>query len=265
MTQTVHYRLAGTPRRVRQSRLVPTLVLAAFLSGCAATPMFGRLTDDQKAATYNAELATNYLATGELEQAQTKVLRALQQDPNNALANNTYAKLLVRLEKPAEAERAFAKSIRLDPKRAEYRNNFGIFLCEQGKTERAIEQFVLAADNKFYRTPEFALDNAGVCALEAGELAVADEHFRNAIRQSAVFAPALLHMAELKLKTGDATLADAYYSRFLTLARQTPQSLYVGINIRRELGDTPAAERFAEQLVKAYPRSSQARSYLSSE
>lgn len=248
---------------VRCAAALVATALAA--SGCAGNPMFGRLTDDQKAATYNAELATNYLAAGELEGAQTKVLRALQQDPSNALANNTHAKLLVALEKPAAAERAFVKSIKLDPNRAEYRNNFGIFLCERGSTEQAIDQFLKAADNKFYRTPEFALDNAGVCAMEAAQHAAADKYFRNAIRQSAVFAPAILHMAELKLKTGDALLADAYYSRFLTLARQTPQSLYVGINIRRQLGDQPAAKRFAQQLVEAYPRSSQARTFLATQ
>lgn len=251
-------------RKTVHARLFAVLVTAA-VSGCATNPMFGRLTDDQKAATYNAELATNYLAAGELEPAQTKVLRALQQDPANALANNTYAKLLVQLDQPAEAGKAFSKSIRLDPQRAEYRNNFGIFLCDQGKTEQAIDQFLQAADNKFYRTPEFALDNAGVCAMEAGQFIVAEQHFRNAIRQRASFAPAILHMAELKLKTGDARLADAYYSRFLTLARQTPQSLYVGIGIRRELGDGQAADKFAEQLVKAYPRSSQARTVLASQ
>ena len=254
MRKSVHVRLAA-------------LVVAgsAVISGCAANPVFGHLSDKQKAATYNAELATNYLAAGELEPAQTKVLRALQQDPANALANNTHAKLLVRLEQYDAAEKSFRKSIKLDPKRAEYRNNYGIFLCERGKTEQAIGQFVKASENKFYQTPEFALDNAGVCAMEAGRYALADKHFRSAIRQSAVFAPAILHMAELKLKTGDATLADAYYSRFLTLARQTPQSLYVGVNIRRELGDAPSADRFAEQLVKAYPRSSQARTILATQ
>ena len=67
MRKSVHVRLAA-------------LVVAgsAVISGCAANPVFGHLSDKQKAATYNAELATNYLAAGELEPAQTKVLRALQ-------------------------------------------------------------------------------------------------------------------------------------------------------------------------------------------
>jgi len=252
-------------RKSVHTRMAVLLVTAVVASGCASTPTVGRFTNDEKAARFNAELATNYLAADELEEAHTKVLRALEQDSTNALANNTHAKILVALDKPNAAERAFAKSIKLDPHRAEYSNNFGIFLCDQGKTRQAIKQFVKASENKFYRTPEYALDNAGVCAMGAGDLAGADKYFRNAIRKSAVFAPAILHMAELKLKTGDATLADAYYSRFLSLARQTPQSLYVGINIRRQLGDGPAANRFAEQLVKAYPRSSQARTLMASE
>jgi len=249
---------------VRKSVLA--LLSAATLSaGCATTPMYGRLTDDQKAATYNAELATNYLASGNLEHAQLKLGRALSQDHNNALANNTNGKLLAELEKPAEAEKAFQRSIKLDAKRAEYRNNYGIFLCDQNRAEEAISQFETAAENKFYQTPEFALDNAGVCAMDHDRIVLAEKHLRAAIRQNPVFAPAMLHMAELKLKTGDALLADAYYSRYVTLARQTPQSLFVGISIRRELGDNTAVEQFAQELVSAYPRSSQARTFLASQ
>ncbi len=250
---------------MRKTVLTVLITACTAVTGCAMNPMYGRLTDDEKAASYNAELATNYLATGALEQAQIKLRRALSQDPDNALANNTFGKLQAALDKPEEAERAFLKSIRLDVNRAEYRNNYGIFLCDNARADDAIEQFLAASENKFYQTPEFALDNAGVCAMDAGNLAAADTHLRAAIKQNAVFSPALLHMAELKLKTGDASLADAYYSRFLTLARQTPQSLFVGINIRRELGDQSAVDQFAEQLVTAYPRSSQARNYLASQ
>ncbi|OED42293.1 type IV pilus biogenesis/stability protein PilW [Chromatiales bacterium (ex Bugula neritina AB1)] len=250
---------------MKKTVLLALTALCTVASGCAMNPIYGRLTDDQKAASYNAELGTNYLATGDLEHAQLKLHRALSQDPDNALANNTFGKLLAELDKPAAAERSFLKSIKLDVNRAEYRNNYGIFLCDHERSDEAIEQFLKASENKFYKTPEFALDNAGVCAMDSNKLEEANLHLRAAIRQNPVFAPALLHMAELKLKTGDALLADAYYSRFLTLARQTPQSLYVGINIRRKLGDHSAVDQFAEQLVSAYPRSSQARTYLASQ
>ena len=104
-----------------------------------------------------------------------------------------------------------------------------------------------------------------MCALEANQLEVAEAHLRGAIRLNADFAPAMLHMAELKLKSGDAVLAEAYYSRYLSLSRQTPSSLVVGYNIRRELGDQEAAEKFAQQLMTAYPQSAQAKTFLASQ
>ncbi len=244
--------------------LCSVLAMAGVVSGCTTKTAFGHLTSDDKASTFNAELGTNYLAAGELENAETKLQRALQQDPGNALANNTYGSLRAQLDDPTGAERAFIKSIRLDPKRAEYRNNYAIFLCDQGRTEEAIEQFVAASENKFYRTPEFALDNAGVCAMDAQRLALAETHLRSAIRINPNFGPSLLHMAELKLKTGDAAVADAYYARHSVLARPTPGSLAVGIDVKRAIGDNAAAEELARALVTNYPRSNQAKTFMAS-
>ena len=139
------------------------LAMIGVVSGCATKSTFDHLTSDDKASTFNAELGTNYLAAGELESAETKLQRALEQNPNNALANNAYAMLRAELDDPAGADNAFKKSIRLDAKRAEYRNNYAIFLCDRGRTQEAVDQFITASENKFYNTPEYALDNAGVC------------------------------------------------------------------------------------------------------
>jgi len=246
-------------------RAAAVCALVAVVSGCATTQsIVPNRSSDEKAAAFNAELANNYLATGELEQAEVKLKRALRQDPRNALANNTYGKLRAELDDPAEADKYFRKSIQLDSKRAEYRNNYAIFLCDHGKTNAAIEQFVLASENKFYRNPERALDNAGVCALEANNLPLADNYLRQAIKINPEFSPSMLHMAELKLKSGDADVADAYYSRFLSLSRHSPRSLAVGIDIMQALGDQGQAHELARELVTRYPRSKQARVYLAS-
>ena len=240
------------------------VALVGVVAGCAKQGAFEHLSSDKKASEFNAELGASYLAAGELENAELKIERALQQDPSNALALNTSGKLRAALDQPQAADRAFQRSIRLDLKRAEYRNNYGIFLCDQGRTKEAIAQFVAAAENKFYRTPEFALDNAGVCALGARQYVEADTYLRSAIRMNPNFPPSLLHMAELKLKSGDAELADAYYSRFLSLGRQSPRSLATGIEVKRAVGDGSAADNYAQQLITNFPRSSQARTFLAS-
>jgi len=249
---------------VKKKVLVACALLAMIgvTAGCATKSTFDHLTSDDKASTFNAELGTNYLAAGELESAETKLQRALEQDPNNALANNAYAMLRAELDDPDGADNAFRKSIQLDVKRAEYRNNYAIFLCDSGRTEEAVAQFVTASENKFYNTPEYALDNAGVCAMDANQLALAETHLRSAIRLNPNFAPGMLHMAELKLKTGDANVADAYYSRHTSLAGQSPQSLAVGIRVKEAIGEKATADEFAQLLVTRYPRSDEAKTYL---
>ncbi len=252
-----------TMSNMKKSLLVCSLLaLMSGVSGCASKTKFGHLSSDDKASTFNAELGTNYLNAGELENAEIKLQRALEQDPNNALASNTYGRLLVVLDDPIGAEQAFTKSIRLDPKRAEYRNNYAIFLCDSGRTQESVAQFVAASENKFYRTPEYALDNAGVCAMDANQLDLAETHLRSAIRLNPNFAPSMLHMAELKLKSGDATVADAYYSRYLSLARHTAGSLAVGIDVKQAIGDQAAANELARSLVTHFPRSSQAKTFV---
>ena len=231
-------------------------------TGCATKTSFSHLSSDDKASTFNAELGTNYLAAGELESAETKLQRALEQNPNNALANNAYAMLRAELDDPQGADSAFKKSIRLDAKRAEYRNNYAIFLCDSGRTEEAVEQFITASENKFYNTPEYALDNAGVCAMDANQLALAETHLRSAIRLNPNFAPGMLHMAELKLKTGDANVADAYYARHISLSAQSPQSLVVGIKVKQAVGEQETADEYAQLLLTRYPRSNEAKTYL---
>ena len=61
------------------------LAMTGVVSGCATKSTFDHLTSDDKASTFNAELGTNYLAAGELESAETKLQRALEQNPNLSL------------------------------------------------------------------------------------------------------------------------------------------------------------------------------------
>jgi len=55
------------------------LAVTAAVTGCASTNRFDHLSSDDKASTFNAELGTSYLAAGELENAETKLQRALEQ------------------------------------------------------------------------------------------------------------------------------------------------------------------------------------------
>jgi len=241
------------------------LLACALLAGCASNPPTAEGYSPKKAAEVNAELGTRYLMRGELDTAKEKLERALDQNPRSASANNAYARLLVRLREPERAIEHFERAIELEPEIADYRNTYGIFLCSRGSFDAALAQFVAAAENPLYRTPEYAWDNAGLCALDAGEPARAEQYIRSALRVNPRFAPALLHMARAQLDQDQAQLADAYLARYHKFQRPRPESLWLGVQIARQLGDSARAASYGDDLLGRYPQSSQAALYLQSQ
>lgn len=238
------------------------LALALFVGQGCVSSGGGPRERPEEAAMFNAELGAKYLSRGELVQARSKLEKALEQDDRNALAHRVYAELQDRVGKPGSARRHFRTAIRLEPDDAEHRNSYGIFLCRMNEHEAAESEFVEAADNPYYRTPEFALDNAGLCMLEAGREADAENYLRRALRTNPRFANAYLHMAELMHRQERLTVADAYLQRYLAYAQHTPESLLLGVDIKRDAGDTRTAGRFAERLLDEFPASREAGEYL---
>lgn len=234
---------------------------ALVLSACAGVGMNAEQSRD--ASTNNALLGANYLQRGELDLARGKLEKALAQDPSNAYAHVTYAQLQFRIDEMAKADTHFKRAIRLEPDDAGHRNSYGIFLCQQGDLEAAEAEFRAAADNPFYETPEFALDNAGLCMLDNGRLDQAETYLRESLRTNPQFANAYLHMADLLRKRQRLTLADAYYQRYQAYGQDTASSLLLGLEIKRDLGDVQSAERYAGRLLNEFPASREAGEYLS--
>ncbi len=241
------------------------LCLAAIVllvQGCVSS---GKVTEDDAldAAQFNAQLGAQYLKRGELEQAREKLTKALDQDDNNALAHVTYAQLQARVARPDSALVHFERALELEPEEADHRNSFGIYLCQQEQYDEAKKQFRSAADNAYYRTPEFALDNAGICMLDADRLSDAEGFLREALRANPQFANAYLHMADLMHRKQRLTVADAYYQRFTAYGAESAESLLLGLNIKRDSGQLSSAERFASRLLNEFPASTEAGEYLS--
>lgn len=238
------------------------LLVMALVQGCASS---GDVSADkaQDAAQFNAQLGAQYLQRGELDQAREKLLKALDQDDNNALAHVTYAQLQARIKQPESAQVHFKKALQLEPDEADHRNSYGIYLCEQEQYTEAREQFRAAADNPYYRTPEFALDNAGICMLDANRLNEAEGYLREALRVNPQFANAYLHMADLMHRLERLTVADAYYQRFTAYGRESAESLLMGLKIKRDAGQLRTAEQFASRLLNEFPSSEEAGEYLS--
>lgn len=237
--------------------------LALTLAGCASTP--GNEMSEaqrQKAAQTNTQLGMRYLQQGELQRSLDKLEKALRQDPDNANAHMAMAILQQRLEQPEKARDHYQQALELAPESPALLNNYGRFLCAQGDYDRAIEYFKRAGTNPLYQNPELAWSNAGVCALNAGNKEQAESFLLKALDKDPQFPMALFRMAELRYEAGHYMSARGFYQRYLAVAEQTPQSLWLGVRIENELGNEDAVASYSLLLRQKYPDSEQTRKLL---
>ncbi len=237
------------------------LIVGVLLQSCVTSGTAYK--DAEQAAQINAQLGSELLQDGKLAQARDKLEKALKQDKKNALAHLTYGQLQHVVENPTSARIHFKKAIELEPETASHRNSYGVFLCQVKEYEAAEKQFGAAASNKFYETPEYSWDNAGVCMLDSNQLDKAEGYLRKALQINPQFANPYLHMAELLYKRERLTVAEAYFERYMTYGDDTPGSLLLGIQINRETGNEEEAEQYASKLLNDFPASKEAGEYLS--
>jgi len=237
--------------------LVVTLA-ALLLAGCQSTPAEKSASgpdDKEKVAALNTQLGIEYMKDGDNELALKKLEKADEIDPTYADAHNALGLLRNRLGQYDEAETAFKAALRHAPGNSFALNNYGQFLCQQQRFEEGQAKFIEAVKNPLYRTPEVALSNAGLCALQAGDTAKAEEHFRAALEKNPALPIALLQMSQISYDRGELAEARRYLARFQAAAPQVPRSLALGIRIENALGNRDQAASYEVALRNKFPDS----------
>lgn len=246
---------------MRHERLL-LLVLGIALSACTgagpARPE-KRAAANANAAQLNLKLGQGYLEQGEYEIALEKLNRALEFDPKLAEAHTVIAILYEQINRPEQAEAHYRRSLELRPESGMMLNNFGTFLCRLQRFDEAETQFEKALGDPFYRTPEVALSNAGSCALRAGKIDQAEQHFRRVLERKPRDPGVLLEMASLMYGKRDLMRARAFIQRFEAVGKPAPEALLLASRIERDAGDGESAQRYLDTLKREFPDSPLAR------
>jgi type IV pilus assembly protein PilF len=242
----------------RKLAAIAGIATLVALAGCVSTPETGSRTSDNDAARYNVQLGMSYLQRGDLEGAREKLERAVQQDPSLPAA---HAALGILYERAGDMKRAgdhLRRAARLAPDDPNMLNSYGGFLCRQGDRKEGIRHFEMAASNAYYRTPEAALTNAGVCARGIPDVTAAENYLRRALDANRNYAEALLQLADLSLETDRTLQARAFLQRFELVAKPSAYSLALGRRIETAAGDATAAREYATRLRREFPDSPEA-------
>ncbi len=239
--------------------LAPLAVLA--LAACVTTGPKSPIppADLKEAARVNTQLGVAYMQQGEQKTAKEKLDRAIEQNPDYAPAHGALAMLYNQRGDFEEAEKEYRRALHLDSQSSDLKNNFGVFLCGQGRRDEALGYFEQAAQDFSYSTPEAAWTNAGICIIQhGGSAADAEKDFREALRVNANFPSALLQMARISFNRGDYFEARAFLQRYEHVGPVTPDTLSMQSQAERQLGDKGAARDYQIQLIQKFPDSPQA-------
>lgn len=190
------------------------------------------------------------LQAGASAEALSLARQAVRRDGKSPDAHTVLAHALDRTGRSADAGTHFRRAAELAPMRGETLNNYGVWLCAQGRAAESLAWFEAAARIPGYATRAGALANAGSCARDAGDSARAEAYSREALAADAVQPVALATLARVMFDRGRWLDARAFSQRRLAAAPEDVASLQLASQIEQKLGDSDAARRYRERIRK---------------
>jgi type IV pilus assembly protein PilF len=125
--------------------------------------------------------------------------------------------------------------------------------------EEGVERFTAVAANKYYRTPEVALSNAGVCLRGAKRLDEAQAMFAKSIKTKPNYNEATVQLATLHVERGQLVEARKVVDTYLGTFRPDPAVLYAAVTVARAAKDKMSEEKFSRTLRLEFPDSDETR------
>ena len=221
-------------------------------------------TDPHNRARVHTELGAAYYESGAMAVALEHLRVAISADSKYFQAYSIRGLVHTALKEYAKAESDFRQALSLSPNDPEVNNNYGWYLCETGKERQSIAYFLNALKSPLYETPERAYNNAGTCALKAGDFEGAQSYLLKALQLSrdGGMSPRF-QLARLFYQRNVLDESRVYLNDVLKAQDPpTPDTLWLGIRLERKLGNQAAEGNYASQLRSRYPTSSEYQEFL---
>lgn len=241
------------------------LMLAAFTAACTTTgsgPGEGAKpsvitqapsNEQQQRAKNHVELGSLYLLEGRFAIALEEARIALSAEPDYAPAFNLLGMTHMGMNEPRLAEENFLKALRVAPGDPEISNNYGWFLCQNGRERQSIDHFLSAARNPLYNAPSKAYTNAGICAQKLKEEKTAEDFLLTALQLAPANTLAQYWLADIAYRQGRYPAAKQWVSDIERLVEPTAEVLWLAVRVERKLGNREAENRYATQLRRRFP------------
>jgi type IV pilus assembly protein PilF len=218
--------------------------------------------DGTRRARVRLELAGAYYSRGQMTTALDEVKLAINADPTMAAAFNLRGLIYSSLGDNALAEDSFRRALALDRRDADVMQNYGWYLCQQGRYPEAHALFQQALEVPQYRDTPRTLLAKGVCQARSGQVPAAEATLQRAYELEPSNPAIGVNLAEVLLKRGNLERARFIIRRVNAQAEVVnAQTLWLAARIDHKLGNRDSAQSLGDQLRARFPQSPEASAY----
>jgi type IV pilus assembly protein PilF len=230
-------------------------LLVVSLSACETLEQ----KEHDDAADVHLQLGVRYLNLGNLPAAKENLEQAIEKDSDSVPAHLALAFLYERLTKFDDARVHYETAYKLDPENLNLQNNYGRFLCDRREFDKGMALLDKLSTNLLDTTPWMTDTNLGRCKLAMGDKATAEKYLGKALQQNPTYAPALLEMQKISYQNNNYNAAKDYLQRYLNVADQSPETLWIAIQTEAALGNSALVKEYTDLLLEKYPFSNEAK------
>ncbi|MGE4232591.1 MAG: tetratricopeptide repeat protein [Bacteriovoracia bacterium] len=145
------------PKRVLLSAI--SILLIAFLSGCAHRAPQVKKAEPEELSKLNTDLGTQALLRADYSQAVEDLRRAVSLNPKNGMAHNHLGLAYFGLQRKDLAKQEFEKAVEINPSDSDAYINLGTMATDEKNHKLAKHYYQKALDNLEYRMRHRALTN----------------------------------------------------------------------------------------------------------
>lgn len=245
------------------------------LSGCVQQKRYAdsdRLVVEKNAsqarkAQTRIQLGLTYLKKGNTGQAKFNLDKALSFAPKLPDVHYSLGYYYQTVQNFDKAYESYLQAVKLDPYNGDALNNFGAFLCHQGRLSEAADFLLAAIEIKNYTRVWQSYENLGVCYQQSEKLTdkrQAIEYFKQALDYNDSAYTSLQGLVALLQDAEQWQDAKKYYDRWFVVSARSPEIYWIGYRISKQLNDNKAANGYGRVLLLEYPNSEQTQLYKKS-
>ncbi len=218
-------------------------------------------TDASRRASIRLQLATNYLEAGQNAVALDEVKQAIALDPSMADAYHVRALVYMNMNEQTLAEDSFRTAVSMRGNDGDLLNNYGWFLCQNGRYAEAAPMLQRAVSAPSAGGPAKPLISLGACEMRNGDSAAAEKSLKSALGYDRNNPVANTNLALVYYKRGDNAQAREYVGRVNNSRFVSAQSLWLGARIAHRQGDIATQNTLVAQLRSRFPDSRELTAY----